>query len=62
MERANQSNSRVAPDSSDVIKILVATDIHLGYAEKHPVKADDSFVTFEEILDIGVKESKFEPK
>ena len=58
MERGNQSNSRGGPDPSDVIKILVATDIHLGYGEKHPVKAEDSFVTFDEILGIGVKESE----
>jgi double-strand break repair protein MRE11 len=34
----------------NVLKILVATDIHLGYCERHPVRGDDSFHTFEEIL------------
>jgi double-strand break repair protein MRE11 len=32
------------------MRVLVATDIHLGYAEKDPVRGEDSFVTFEEIL------------
>jgi DNA repair exonuclease SbcCD nuclease subunit len=36
----------------------VATDIHLGYGEKHPVKAEDSFNTFDEILKIGVDEGE----
>ena len=37
----------------DTLRILLATDIHLGYAEKHPIKKDDSFTTFEEILQIA---------
>lgn len=40
----------------DTLRILLATDIHLGYAEKHPIKTDDSFITFDEVLSIGVKE------
>ncbi|GJQ11504.1 hypothetical protein GpartN1_g3295.t1 [Galdieria partita] len=34
----------------NVLKVLVATDIHLGYCERHPIRGDDSFHTFEEIL------------
>eukprot|EP01062_Namystynia_karyoxenos_P066901 TRINITY_DN60822_c0_g1_i1.p1 TRINITY_DN60822_c0_g1~~TRINITY_DN60822_c0_g1_i1.p1 ORF type:complete len:691 (+),score=275.74 TRINITY_DN60822_c0_g1_i1:100-2172(+) len=34
----------------DTIRILVATDNHLGAFEKSPVRRDDAFVTFEEIL------------
>lgn len=34
-------------------KILVATDIHLGYGEKNPTLAEDSFNTFEEILQVA---------
>jgi len=30
--------------------VLVATDLHLGFAEKDTVRGEDSFVTFEEIL------------
>jgi hypothetical protein len=59
MANANGSHAAsTAPDPSDVIKILVATDIHLGYGEKHPVKAEDSFITFDEILKIGVDEGE----
>lgn len=35
---------------SNTISILVATDNHLGYLEKDPVRGEDSFQTFEEIL------------
>ncbi|XP_037745616.1 double-strand break repair protein MRE11 isoform X4 [Chelonia mydas] len=34
----------------DTFKILIATDIHLGYLEKDPVRGNDTFVTFDEIL------------
>lgn len=27
-------------DENDVFKILVATDIHLGYGEKDPIRGD----------------------
>uniref|UniRef100_A0A663ENJ1 Double-strand break repair protein n=1 Tax=Aquila chrysaetos chrysaetos TaxID=223781 RepID=A0A663ENJ1_AQUCH len=38
-------------DDEDTFKILIATDIHLGYLEKDPVRGNDTFVTFNEILD-----------
>ena len=37
MVETNSSGAATAsPDSEDVLKILVATDIHLGYGEKNP--------------------------
>ncbi|CAK9820856.1 Double-strand break repair protein MRE11 [Anthophora plagiata] len=44
-------------DPNDVIKILIATDIHLGfeYNKKWGKKTEDSFTTFEEILQYGQK-------
>ena len=45
----------------DFFQILVATDIHLGYGEKHPAKANDSFISFDEILKMGVEEGNFSP-
>ncbi|XP_063250571.1 double-strand break repair protein MRE11 isoform X1 [Prinia subflava] len=42
-------------DGEDTFKILVATDIHLGYLEKDPVRGNDTFVTFNEILDHAQK-------
>ncbi|XP_023018271.2 double strand break repair nuclease mre11 [Leptinotarsa decemlineata] len=41
-------------DKSDIITILVATDIHLGFEEKDPIRGQDSINTFEEILNIAV--------
>ncbi|KAF9563764.1 Double-strand break repair protein mre11a [Mortierella alpina] len=39
----------------DTFSILVATDNHLGYLEKDPVRGNDSFEAFEEILEIASK-------
>ncbi|GAB0495376.1 hypothetical protein MMPV_006676 [Pyropia vietnamensis] len=38
---------------ANVMTILLATDNHLGYMEKHPVRGDDSFRAFAEILQIA---------
>uniref|UniRef100_A0A8C8IPV7 Double-strand break repair protein MRE11 n=1 Tax=Oncorhynchus tshawytscha TaxID=74940 RepID=A0A8C8IPV7_ONCTS len=40
----------VARDDEDTFKILIATDIHLGYLEKDAVRGNDTFNTFDEIL------------
>ena len=39
----------------NTFRILLATDNHLGYAEKDPIRGDDSFETFNEILEIATK-------
>jgi hypothetical protein len=36
-----------------VINILVASDLHLGYLEKDPIRGEDSFVTFNEVFQIA---------
>uniref|UniRef100_A0A5S6QRY4 Mre11_DNA_bind domain-containing protein n=1 Tax=Trichuris muris TaxID=70415 RepID=A0A5S6QRY4_TRIMR len=36
------------------IRLLVATDVHLGFAETSPIRKNDSVNTFEEILQIAV--------
>uniref|UniRef100_A0A8C7GE29 Double-strand break repair protein MRE11 n=1 Tax=Oncorhynchus kisutch TaxID=8019 RepID=A0A8C7GE29_ONCKI len=36
--------------ADDTFKILIATDIHLGYLEKDAVRGNDTFNTFDEIL------------
>ncbi|XP_032232434.2 double-strand break repair protein MRE11 isoform X1 [Nematostella vectensis] len=41
--------------SGNTLSILIATDVHLGYAEKDQVRGNDSFVTFEETLQIAKK-------
>ncbi|KAL7741992.1 hypothetical protein ACLKA6_018249 [Drosophila palustris] len=43
-------------DAENVIRIMVATDNHLGYAEKDAVRGEDSFTAFEEILEMAVAE------
>ena len=34
----------------DILRILVATDNHLGFMERDPIRGEDSFSAFEEIL------------
>ena len=38
-----------------IIFLLSATDCHVGFLEKDPIRGQDSFVTFEEILKQAVK-------
>ncbi len=45
-----------SPDEDEhTLKIMVATDIHIGYMEKDAVRGDDSIDTFEEILQLSKK-------
>ncbi|XP_048454353.1 double-strand break repair protein MRE11 [Rhincodon typus] len=37
-------------DDEDTFKILIATDLHLGYLEKDAIRGNDTLVTFDEIL------------
>lgn len=37
----------------DLLRILVVTDNHLGHKERDPVRANDSFDVFEEILQLA---------
>mgnify|MGYP001854275158 FL=1 len=46
---------RLFRDDEDTFKILIATDIHLGYLEKDAVRGNDTFVTFNEILEHAQK-------
>ncbi|CDF35204.1 unnamed protein product [Chondrus crispus] len=49
----HSARTELVPSSSDVIKILISTDNHLGYLEKDPVRGDDSFRVFEEVLQLA---------
>ena len=42
-------------DDSDLFRILISSDIHLGYAEKDAERGLDSFNSFDELLGIGVE-------
>ena len=53
---SSQTKTNMDEDAENTFKILIATDNHLGYGEKDPVRGNDSFETFREILDLAVKE------
>lgn len=36
--------------AADTIRILVATDSHVGYAENDPVRKNDSWRSFDEVM------------
>lgn len=48
-----EDERRTSGNAENQFKILVATDIHLGYGEKNPKLAEDSFNSFEEILQVA---------
>lgn len=35
---------------SDTIRILVATDSHVGYGERDPIRREDSWRSFDEVM------------
>ena len=37
----------------DTVRIMVSTDNHLGFEEKDPIRGNDSFAAFEEVLSIA---------
>ncbi|RKO97175.1 hypothetical protein CXG81DRAFT_14986, partial [Caulochytrium protostelioides] len=41
------------PPPESAFRILIATDNHLGYLEKDPIRGEDSFRAFEEVLQIA---------
>lgn len=40
---------------SETLRIMVSTDNHLGYMEKDPIRGNDSFAAFEEVLILAKK-------
>lgn len=48
-------NDSSAWSQDETIRILIASDIHLGYLEEHPVRGEDSFIAFEETLSLAVQ-------
>src|SRR5271156_5270398 len=39
--------------AANTIRILIATDNHVGYAERDPIRGNDSIVTFNEIMELA---------
>ena len=48
------NENTTSPD--DLLKILVTTDNHLGFMEKDTVRGEDSYIAFEEALQIAERE------
>jgi double-strand break repair protein MRE11 len=40
---------------NNTMRVLISTDNHLGYAERDPVRGNDSFAAFEEIMYLAQK-------
>ena len=55
-EKYNTVSTDDLEQDSDTFKILLATDVHLGYAEEDPIRGNDSFEAFEEVLILGTQE------
>ncbi|GAN00779.1 double-strand break repair protein MRE11A-like [Mucor ambiguus] len=47
------TSGTIHQDDEDAFRILIATDNHIGYLERDPIRGQDSFQTFEEILQIA---------
>ncbi|KAI2642075.1 double-strand break repair protein mus-23 [Xylaria nigripes] len=41
------------PTGVDTIRILIATDNHVGYEERNPIRQDDSWKTFDEVMNLA---------
>jgi len=50
------ANSAKSAAAADTLKILLATDNHIGYMDKDATRGNDSINTFEEILQIAQRE------
>ncbi|KJE92219.1 double-strand break repair protein MRE11A, variant [Capsaspora owczarzaki ATCC 30864] len=44
-------------DEANIMSILITTDNHIGYLENDPIRGNDSFMTFEEILLLAQEEN-----
>ena len=53
---SSQQNTQTLLDESNLFRIMIASDTHLGYLENDQIRGDDSFNTFEEILKISKSE------
>jgi metallophosphoesterase superfamily enzyme len=57
MEGEQSQSIRWKGEEKPVFKILIFTDNHVGFKEKHHIRGEDSFDTLEEILSIGEREN-----
>ena len=47
--------------AADTIRVLVATDCHVGFEERDPIRKDDSWKSFHEIMCLGKSEDVCDP-
>lgn len=40
----------IGVSAADTIRILIATDSHVGYNERDPIRGDDSWKSFHEVM------------
>jgi double-strand break repair protein MRE11 len=50
-----QQDSSTPSDAANTIRILVATDSHVGYNERDPYRKDDSWKSFHEVMELAKK-------
>ncbi|XP_022122611.2 double-strand break repair protein MRE11 [Pieris rapae] len=48
-----QNDNSWSPE--DTLRVLIASDIHLGYHENDAIRGEDSFTSFEEVLSLAVQ-------
>ena len=53
MDLEDDTNQQSIKNQTKKLKILIFTDNHLGYKEKHDIRGNDSFETFDECLKIA---------
>ena len=52
-EAAATAAAEEPEEDESLLKILLSTDNHLGYNERDPVRGQDSFAAFEEVLSLA---------
>lgn len=53
MRDPTSSELQLTEAEADTIRILVATDNHVGFEERDAIRKDDSWRTFDEVLNIA---------
>ena len=55
-ERHAKKRKKNQTNDPNLFRILIATDNHLGAHERDPIRKNDAFIAFREILEIAKKE------
>lgn len=50
---SNPTQFKLTKAEADTIRILVATDNHVGFEERDAIRKDDSWRTFDEVMNIA---------